>query len=273
MPQLTIPLTYSFDSGLLITPSELMSKYLFGVTLSKDGQTMPEEVIKQYILEAQSLLENYLDIKLTKEVVNETKDFWIDDWRTWSYIPCTYPVNCLLKIEGFVGSNRVIEFPQDWVINKSVTTTKGQSDYYSRNIYMVPNFSSASFFNSYVYSGTLIPLRNYSATYGGVRQLPGHWRISYITGWSIFSVPPIFRSIIGKLVAVQLLGIAGEILFPRPGIASSTLSLDGLTETMSTAVSGNATPYTPRIKLYVEQITKDLEMLSGMYKSIAFNVL
>ncbi len=273
MGSLSVPLSYSYDSGVVLTASELRKDFLQGVPLKVNGQPMSMNILKTYIERAQSYIETLLDLKLTRQLITEWKDYSWNDFRNWGYIPCTYPVICLKEIKGYVGDVHVVNFPKEWVRRRSTISSSGVGDYHSRNIFLIPSLSGSSFYTTYTYAYDRVsPMSNYSSM-NFASNLPSHWQLQYYTGWDNFSIPPLLIGIVGKLAAIQALAIAGELVFGLPGVSSSSLSLDGLSQSISTAVSGNSSVYSARINMYGEQLTQELEQIKGFFGSTTLTVL
>ncbi len=79
------------------------------------------------------------------------------------------------------------------------------------------------------------------------------YKIDYTAGWEDAShVPDDLREIIAKVAACKLLNIIGDGLLS--GYASSSLSLDGVSESFSSTQSANTVLHGARIKTYLKDI-------------------
>lgn len=84
------------------------------------------------------------------------------------------------------------------------------------------------------------------------RSMPQMWYIDYTVGYGLGEIPNDIRNIVAKKVAIDVLGIAGDAL--KAGIASTSTSIDGLSESVSTTVSGNSSLYNAHIKQYAQEV-------------------
>jgi len=65
MSKLKFTISSRKNEGLIMSPSELLEQYFFGVRIqNRDGTEINQEVIKTYILSAQEEIEKYLNLKL-----------------------------------------------------------------------------------------------------------------------------------------------------------------------------------------------------------------
>ena len=75
--------SYSLDTEYVMTPEELKTIYLFGVNLSLNGgQTLSDEAITFYIKAAMDEIETHFNLKLIRQVIEETRDFNLQDYPT-----------------------------------------------------------------------------------------------------------------------------------------------------------------------------------------------
>jgi len=80
---------------------------------------------------------------------------------------------------------------------------------------------------------------------------------------------------IAELVAMKasigILTVLGDILY-QPGVASSSLSLDGISQSFSLTRSAQGGAYSGRIKQYEERIDRELGLLKKRYQGFRLNV-
>jgi len=90
---------------------------------------------------------------------------------------------------------------------------------------------------------------------GRYRNYPDAYHIDYKTGYKDATFfPEDLREIVGKLTALKMLNIIGDGLLA--GFSSSSLSLDGLSESFSSTQSATSATYGARIKVYADDIEK-----------------
>ena len=91
MPQLVLKIRYNKNEGFLVSPTEVMDKYLVGVPLcTRDGRRMPLSAIKTNIAAAQKRFENLFSIRFQRQVIAESKDFNREEFNRWGFIKETF---------------------------------------------------------------------------------------------------------------------------------------------------------------------------------------
>ena len=105
MATLNLVSKYKKNTGLVLSPSELRDLYLYGINLkSKDGSEIPSYVWETKIRSAQSEIEKFLAIKLTRQLITETCSYYRDDYlNNLPIINTGYPVvTPVTLLRGFV---------------------------------------------------------------------------------------------------------------------------------------------------------------------------
>lgn len=249
---------FSLDSDLIMSVSDLKSKYFLGIPIvTPDGNPMPDEDIAFYIKAAQKELETRLDIKLKQQVIRETKDFLQEHYNNWSYIKATYPVLCINKIEGFIGKTRQVNFPEEWF-----QIRKTNDDIVHRTINLIPSNNGNSVDHSIVYSGIYPQMGIH-----GARNIPNYFTIEYTTGFE--EIPEELLRVVGMMAAIPIYDLLGDIVIGA-GIASQSLGLDGLSQSINTTSSAENHAYSARVKSYQTQIKELLPELDKRYKGFNF---
>lgn len=261
MPVESLDFSFKTHSDLALTVSELKSRYFLGIPiLQPDGQLMSDVDIEFYIRAAQRELETNLDIKLTSKVIEETKDFLWDHYNNWGYIKATYPVRCINQIDGFIGTTRQVQFPQSWF-----KIRKTNDDIVHRTINIVPTNQGSTTSQSVVYSGIYPQLGYY-----GARQIPQYWNIRYTTGFD--SIPEELLRVLGMMAAIPIFDLLGDLVIGA-GIASQSLGLDGLSQSVSTTSSAENSAYSARIKSYQNAIKLLMPDLRKRYTGFTFSTM
>jgi hypothetical protein len=226
--------------GPLITVDELKAHYLFGIVIDDDqGNELSPETYQKYIDNAISMLEHTLDIYITPETIVEDKDYRINDYADWGYLYLNnFPVASLDKIEMvyFRDANgnpeTIQEIPANWMRLQN----------HDGIVRLVPNARFPA--NLQVdQSGNYFPevLRS--------NMVPHLWRLTYTAGFEDGKVPDIINHTIGLLAAVQALIVGGNLVLGA-GIASQSISLDGLSQSIQTTASAENSTYSATIKEY-----------------------
>jgi hypothetical protein len=226
--------------GPLITVDDLKAHYLFGLVIDDDqGNELSDESYQQYIDNAVSLLEHSLDIYITPEDIVEDKDYRLNDYADWGYMYLNnYPVASLDKIEMIYfrdvnGEPETLQvIPNNWVRLQD----------HDGIVRLIPNarFPANLQIDN---SGNYFPevLRS--------NLVPHLWRITYTAGFEDGKIPEIINHTIGLLAAIQALIVGGNLVLGA-GIASQSISLDGLSQSISTTASAENSTYSATIKEY-----------------------
>lgn len=265
---MTIKLNISFDydNSLIVSPKDIISSYLHGIKLEdRFGSQLSDDAISNFIKVAQTEVERFLSLKLKKQIVRESKNYHVDDWIRWGYIHTTFPVVCPVGIEGFYSEKKIIEYPKDWLSVRRVN-----SNQYNRSIALVPNSSTNS--NQYISYISSYPNSVFWSSLGR-ETLPNYWQIQYVSGFD--EVPADLIDLIGKLASLNILPILSDSIKGSldPGISSNSISLDGLSKSISGFSNSQGGIFGARIKQYTEEIDKKLNYLKDYYCGIPFDVL
>jgi hypothetical protein len=253
---------YGIESDLIISPKELRDIYMFGVNIrNENGVSLDDEAIKFHILTAQKEIENYLALKLKRQVITESKTFYGDDFRRWGYIPLTYQIECPISLIGFFNRTKQIEYPQQWL---SVKRSSIETDI-TRNMYLVPSGNGTTHSQALTLSG-IIPQLGYL----GWKDIPNYWDISYVTGFK--KVPQDIVNAVGKLASMQLFHIAGDLIIGA-GIASQSISIDGLSQSINTTSSATNAGYGARVTAYSGELKRELPRMKDFYKGFTMGIL
>lgn len=260
MAALTFTTYWVEDSGLIFSPEELLAQYFYGVTIQdKQGTELSKQVISNYIRAAQQEVEKFLGIKLCKQVINESLTYYRDDFVNSGMIRTTYPVRKGFNLEGWYGNMKQLTYPPGWIVVR--TTNDGMT--YFRQITIIPNGmgNATSFYFEAVlpYYGLL--------TY---KQLDDYWRLTYTTGFD--QIPYDILNFVGKLASINVFHIAGDIILGA-GIASQSIGIDGLSQSISTTSSATNAGYGARIQGYLKDLQEATERLKTYYRGIVLTSL
>jgi hypothetical protein len=245
---------------LIITPEQLKKFYLFGVDMSDDdGNPYDPEMFVWYIKSAQQWLESQIPgLKLTPTTIaDERHDYYINDYVAYSYIKLfNTPVQSVQSVEvQFPLATQVLKFDPSWYRVESVGAT----------VQLVPTQGT---FSSILLSqgGSFLPL-----FYSGMQNVPAIFKISYKCGFEAGKVPMNIVDIIGLKAGIQPLNIAGDLI-AGAGVASKSISLDGLSQSLNTTASAENTGYSANIKQREKEIESRLKDLKNYYCGISMTV-
>lgn len=260
MPKVTYSILSSKNDSP-ISPSELVDRYFFGIPVKdQSGNIMSEQSLSFYITAAMQSVEGWLNLKLKKQVVEESLSYHINDYKSWGFIPTTFPVLKVHALAGFIGKIQQVVYPPEWLSSKQSNDPTG----YHRAVYMVPVSGSANH-SSVVYSGVAPHLGWF-----GQQTIPNYWTIKYCTSFE--QVPDDILDFIGKLAAINVFHQLGDIILGA-GIASQSIGIDGLSQSISTTSSATNAGYGARITGYIADLKMAKNDLKQKYDGMVLGIL
>jgi hypothetical protein len=262
MPTITLRSNFSKNSGLVISAQELKRNYLYGITAgspfaNKLNLSFSDIDIEFYIRAAQKEIENYLALKLFRQIFTEKLQFSNDDWRYWGFIKTNQMVVQPLQLQGFLNTTLETTYPPEWLSSKS----ESGDELYDHSIYIVPAGNTGAITNSMIFAG-LMP----NLGYLNAGKIPNYWSATYVTGFN--KIPYDIMQGIGQLAAISVLLIAGSNVLGFPGLSSQTLSIDGLSQ----SISAPANAFGARIKAIADALEKKMINMRGTYRGFSFSV-
>ena len=240
------------------------NNYLFGVDLrDADGNTMDDSIIDGYLNAAIDYLEQELRCTIEPRDEVHYADYYYQRYRKFNYIQLPlYPIvkNSVVGVRLHFDEDIGIDFPQEWF---KVYETSGQ-------IQLLPTVSTLSHV-LIAQAGQLIP-RAITSQYG-----PQLLKITYKAGIADENgkVPPLINQAIGLYASIYLLQMLGDIgPGGSPGISSQSLSLDGMNQAITTALSATNNLYGATIINYKNQLDKTvMKVLKRTYKRIGLEYI
>jgi len=267
----------------IISVQELKDYYLFGVDLTDDaGNPMKPGLFEHYIRSAVSSLEVKLDIPIRRTVVEaERNDFYREDYPHYIWTELSYfPVIEVDSVSIVLPGEQVIQnFAREWIHIDRVT---GQ-------MRLVPGTGTAGSILLGA-SGSWLPL-----IYGGARTIPDVFRVSYVAGFGKptpgatdmtpgrtgpVSVPDprldkqfdIIKDCVGKMASFGPFNIAGDLIVGA-GIASKSIGIDGLSQSISTTSSATNAGFGARLVQYQKELREVIPELKRYFKGIKLQVV
>jgi hypothetical protein len=257
----------------LINVDELKKRWLFGIVPIKDetGNDLPDESLQAFIDTAISMLEHDLDISIIPRRVVEPKDYSETDYFEWGYFHLNnIPVIKInsLKVVYLIDEDgteeTVLDIPKSWF---RLTDHAGE-------LRLIPNnkFPANLAIDS---AGAFFPelFRRHG-------MVPHLWRIDYEYGFKNGKVPKLVNAAIGMLASIMAMNIAGDLKIGS-GIASTSLNLDGLSQTINSTASAENHTYSAKVKAYGDTLFGQpggrnngvIKMLRDYYKGSSFNII
>lgn len=247
------------NDDLLIDADFLKNVFLFGVSLKDDnGNDMSDYLIEFYIRSAQMWLERELQIAIQPTTItSETHDYVIQDYMSFGFLKLNYlPVRRVSRIAmKFPTNDDSIEFNPKWF---KVDSRNGM-------VNLIPTVGSISSLLM-GQGGSFLPL-----LYNSMLSVPAIIEVDYEAGFVKGKVPSDILEIIAMKAAIGPLNIAGDLIVGA-GIASSSISLDGLSQSIGTTSSATNAGYGARIIQYEKQIKNLLPKLAATYRGIQMSV-
>lgn len=238
----------------LVTVQQLKRRYLFGIDTTNDrGEEMTDDVYQHYIIAAIRALEHDLDIPILPTTFLEFHDYFREDYRAFSFIQLdNYPVISVEEYRvQYPSGQTVVVFPPEWF---RLDPAKGQ-------IQVVPTAGTLSEF-LVGQGGSFLP-----AIYNGMDFLPQLFRLEYTAGFGRGQVPRDIIDMIGKLAAMGPFNIFGDLI-TGAGIGNLSLSLDGLSQSITTTQSAMYGGYGSRVLQYSKEVKERLPILRRYYKGL-----
>lgn len=261
MPTLSLTSKYKKNTGIVISPEEVMTIYFYGVSIqSQDGTSISDQTIRFYINAAQEEIEKYFDIKLFHQLYEESKDYNRDDYENnFPFVRTSFPVFVIRTLIGRINGVDQIIYPEEWL---QARTSSDNTPH--RQFGVVPNGSVVNADADVILTGV--------SSYYGLRsypQIPNYWFTQYETGYDAEDIPEDLINLVGMLAAIPLLAIAGDLILGA-GIANQSVSIDGLSQSIGSTSSATNSGYGARILEYRKSSKQTVDRLKRVYKGITF---
>ena len=251
------------DTDLVLTPRELREIYFHGIIFPpEDRVLLTDAALEFHIRSATAYIEKQLSILVLPQEIEETKDFYRDDWYEWGRLDTNYPVREALDLRGFLGTARQLQYPVEWL-----SVRQRDTGTYDRAIHVVPVTEAAVAFTSALIS---IPGGTPHIAITRHRYIPNYWRVRYSTGF--LNIPREILDAIGKIASIGIFNVLGDTVIGA-GIASQSLGFDGLSQSVATTSSPENAAYSARIKQYMAEMKIALPQLKSVYAGIELVVL
>lgn len=243
----------------ILTVQEVKDIYLFGVDLTDDsGTPFPDIMFERALRAAIGHMEILLDVKMRPTPIVERYDYYANDYQNWTFIRLRQaPIIKVNKVSVKWPSNTaVIDFPPEWI---SVRKGEGQ-------VNIVPTSGTLSQV-LLTAGGSFLPLLA-----SGQDFVPDILEVDYVAGFAEGELPQEIRDAIGMYAAMGPLNIAGALI-AGAGIASASIGIDGLSQSISTTSSAENEGYGARILMYRRQLKELLPQLQRYYKGLRLTAL
>lgn len=257
----------------LVTVAQLRDTYLFGVKTRdrETGAEFPEESYQNAIDTAVSLMEHFLDISIAPvRNYKEYKDYRLNDYAEWGYIQLdNFPVEC-------INCMRLVYFRDEDgepIVAQEIPTAWLRLNNHDGIVRMIPNTKFPGNLQIDANGGFFPELLRSS-------MIPHAWEINYNYGFCSGMVPVLINQAIAMIAAIIVFITSGHLVF-GPGVAGTSISLDGLSQALSTTNSAENSAFSSTIKDISNKLygsTKDdpfaiMTILKNYYKGSTMTVL
>lgn len=257
----------------LIGVQALKNTYLFGVHVIDrlTGEELPDEAYQSAIDTAISLMEHFLDISVSPvRNFKEYKDYHMNEYVDWGYFQLNnFPIECIntIRLVYFRDDNAepitAQEIPTSWI----------RLSNHDGILRLVPNNRIPS----------SLQISGGGAFFPEILRMPHAphaWEINYNYGFCSGMVPTLINQAIAMLAAIIVFVTAGHLILGA-GIAGTSISLDGLSQSIQTTQSAENSGFSSTIKDLSDKLygkVKDdpnsiMNILKAYYKGQTMHII
>lgn len=252
----------SGDPSLVVngdfSTDEMVQNFLFGIDLSdQSGNPFPPALLVSYLNAAISWSEALFDICLTPQTVTaEPHDYERSDYTNWGYIQLwKRPVREIKALRLMYGTRPSFDVPLDWI---KVDKTSGK-------IQMFPSSGSAT---NFIISSTGVIFGMFNKW----DYAPQMWEVDYEAGMAKSDIPAMLKELVYKKAVIGILQVWGDLILGA-GIANSSISIDGLSQSIGTTQSAMYGGASARCEEYRKDIDLLIPVLRQKYAGIRMTVV
>lgn len=227
----------------LITPLQLKNRYLRNINLKDfQGIELTDDILQDYINIAVSSLEVFLDIYIIPtEIQPEEKDYHSTDYWGWGYFLLNnIPVIEVTNLIAVYPNSEILEYPTVWL----------KLQPHDGTVRIIPTAGTLAQFQVDA-GGQYFPE---VFRYNG--DVPLVWQITYTAGFPPGKIPQSINHCVGMLASIILLQNLGMGII-NPGVSQSSISLDDLSQSISTSIGNDGHAYSGLISSYYRTLWGD----------------
>lgn len=222
-----------------LTAKYLKDNFLTGFRFTgSDGQELPATFFEEKLANAIAKLEDitHVDV-LERTVCGEKHDYLVTDYLNYAFMQLfRVPAQSVSEVRAVYPTGQTVQiYPQEWV---RLMVEHSQ-------FHLVP--TSGTLANVLMGAGAGAGYLTFM--FGASSFLPQLWEVDYKSGFAADSVPREIINCICKLAAIEILTLMSDLIGPL-GIASSSLALDGMSQSISRQL--------PAFKARIDQYRLDL---------------
>lgn len=246
--------------GLIVTPDDCRYTYLWGTDFkATNGTYFTDEQIKFFIVEATRYLERELNISIIKtKIKSQAEDRKLVKGTDYDEEESLYDFS-YRKIQryGMIQTRHrpVINIEKCTLINRGGSDIDLLKDSVIDRKKGVIKFLKRPFMPGETAKGISTAVSRF-----GSETFQPHlfYAIDYTAGYKTSDdVPEDLRQIIAKVAAISLLNVIGDGLMS--GFSSSSLSMDGISESFSSTQSATSAYFGARIAVYQKEVKEYIE--------------
>jgi hypothetical protein len=237
-----------FNLGSLLDPEELKMYYLFGIDMSgPDGTPFPEELYMHYLEASMEEMEGMLNIQIRpKTFIDEQHDYFASDYTNWGFLQLwKRPVSKVSSLKLSYGNAQGFTIPTEWI---KLDKRMGQI-----NLFPTAGTAGGLIIGN---NGLMIGLSSYW------QYAPMAWKVSYEAGFDV--IPSDLKNVIYEKATIGVMSVWGDLIIGA-GIASQSIGLDGLSQSVSTTQSAMFSGASGRIEQYRKDLQLQIPMLQKKY--------
>src|SRR4030042_3147984 len=264
------------DYNAVLTVDQLKNWFMFGLDLTDDdGYPFPNSMFECAIRAAIDSLEKVIGIRIKPtHIIGERQDYYRQDYLDFAFIQLNeYPIFDITKVAlRYPTAGSDITFPAEWYqINKA----HGQ-------VHLIPTSGSLS----QIMMGQGGDYLTF--VWKGWEWMPNLWIIDYWAGFPPTDhvyvstqaaanpppqtgVPNDIIGIIGKMACFYPLNIAGDLV-GGIAIASKSIGIDGLSQSINTTSSPENAGYSARLRQYQAELKIEVPRLIAFFKGLRMAV-
>jgi hypothetical protein len=243
----------NYDS--ILTVGDLKNWFMFGLDLTDDdGYHFPNSMFEFAIRAAVRSLEKTLQVKLLQtQIIDEVHDYYMNEYKEFAFLQLNqYPILSVERVAiRYPTATSDVVFPNEWI---QMQKQHGQ-------IHLIPTSGSIS----QILMGTGGDYLNF--VWRGWTYMPNLWHIDYTAGFETGTVPEDVVGVIGRMACFYPLNIAGDLV-GGIAIASKSIGVDGLSQSINTTSSPENAGYSARLRQYERELKLEIPRLVAFYKGL-----
>jgi hypothetical protein len=232
---------------------------MFGLDLTDDdGNPFPESMLQFAIKAAVDALERTVGVRLRPyTILGERQDYFMNEYRDFAFLQLNeYPIIDVTRVSiKYPTSSTMTTFPREWY---SINHAHGQ-------VHLIPTSGSIS----QILMGTGGDYLNF--VWKGWTFLPNMWHIDYQAGFELGALPSDLQGVVGRMACFYPLNIAGDLV-GGIAIASKSIGIDGLSQSINTTSSPENAGYSARLRQYERELKVEIPRIISFYKGLRMSV-